>query len=391
MRAVSRVTVVLLAVSVALAPAIAGAQQTTPAGNTTTSDTVGPPQLQNFSLPGTVTRPADRPATTAPATTAGTTPAPRTPPATRAARAPATAAPASRVQPPEVRRTTAPAPRSAVQTSAPPPPVISTPVASQPAPTPSFAPAQTPEPAASSRPTIPLFAWLLAALAIGVGGALLFRRNRARQAYAGGDVDEYVAPEAASAPPSAPVPPPAPPPVPQAPSAPAGIVSTRLRPRLEIAFRPLRCVLDHERATIDFELDLFNAGSAPARDIFIDATAFNAGPTQDALIAGFFDSRREQGHAIEVLAPLDRTMVPLQLALPRDQLQPYELGGQQVFVPLVAFNATYGWGSGSGQTAASYLLGRQTQGEKLAPFRLEAGPRIFRSLGAKALPAAMTK
>lgn len=180
-------------------------------------------------------------------------------------------------------------------------------------------------------------------------------------------------------------------PVPQAPATPTGIVSTRLRPRLEVGFRPTRCVLDQERATIDFELELFNAGSAPARDIAVDAAAFNAGADQNAMIAGFFENRRKQGQAVEVLAPLDRTVVPLQLVLPRDQLQPYELGGQQVFVPLIAFNATFASAAGSGQTCASYLLGRQTESEKLAPFRIDAGPRIFRNLAAKALPGGIMK
>jgi hypothetical protein len=37
------------------------------------------------------------------------------------------------------------------------------------------------------------------------------------------------------------------------------------------------------------------------------------------------------------------------------------------------------------------MLGRDTMGEKLAPFRLELGPRIVRSVGARPLPIAVRK
>jgi len=50
---------------------------------------------------------------------------------------------------------------------------------------------------------------------------------------------------------------------------------------------------------------------------------------------------------------------------------------------LIGFNALYRWSGGDGQTSNSYLLGRETKSEKLAPFRLDLGPRIFRGLGAR--------
>jgi hypothetical protein len=57
---------------------------------------------------------------------------------------------------------------------------------------------------------------------------------------------------------------------------------------------------------------------------------------------------------------------------------------------MLALNALYKWSSGSeGQTSASYLLGRDTQGEKLAPFRLDLGPRLFRAVGARLLPSGL--
>jgi hypothetical protein len=67
-------------------------------------------------------------------------------------------------------------------------------------------------------------------------------------------------------------------------------------------------------------------------------------------------------------------------------VQLFEVAGRQVFVPLIGFNILYRWGGGEGQTSNGFLLGRDTQGEKLAPFRIDLGPRVFRGLGARPLP-----
>ena len=71
------------------------------------------------------------------------------------------------------------------------------------------------------------------------------------------------------------------------------------------------------------------------------------------------------------------------VSLTRDQMRQFEVAGRRLFVPLIGFNALYRWSGGDGQTSASYLLGRDTKSEKLAPFRLDLGPRIFRGLGAR--------
>ena len=71
------------------------------------------------------------------------------------------------------------------------------------------------------------------------------------------------------------------------------------------------------------------------------------------------------------------------VSLTRDQMRQYEVGGRRLFVPLIGFNALYSWSGGDGQTSASYLVGRDTKAEKMAPLRLDLGPRTFRGLGAR--------
>jgi hypothetical protein len=393
----------------ALAPWGALAQEApSPVSNTPATDSVGPRALQDFSLKGTVTRAAEQPAAT-PAPQKRQPQAQSQPTTADVARAVST--PANRSQPPRVRLTDRNGAETTVSAVAPAPqpertthPLRQSPAASSvtaalprlgqdvdqasataPAATPTFAP--EPESAGTLAPEhkLSILPWLLAALALGAGGAFLFWRSRGREAFAGGpQADVFIAPPStpAPAPRSAPAPN-APDPTPSIP----GIVSTRLRPWIDIGFHPLRCVLEKDKVTVDFEVELFNSGSAPARAVLIEGSLFNAGPVQDEEIGRFFANPVGEGERIAMIPPLKRVSLRTQVAVPSDRVHAYEMADRQVFVPLIAFNALYGWSGGKGQTSASYLLGRDTKGEKMAPFRLDLGPRIFRGIAGRLLPA----
>lgn len=150
--------------------------------------------------------------------------------------------------------------------------------------------------------------------------------------------------------------------------------------------QPLRLVVTDDAVTVEFELDLFNSGSGPARDVHVAAAIISAGEAQDQALANFFGQRPGPGERIEVIQPLKRVTFVTQVAVAADQLRALEIGGRRVLVPLIAFNATYGWSGKAGQTSVSYLLGREGKGEKLAPFRLDLGPRQFRAPAARPLP-----
>jgi hypothetical protein len=415
----------LLAGPPPLPPATAHAQEAPPA-STAPSDTIGPQELQNFSLNGTVTRPADKPAApqAAPQRREQQTQAQTTAPAPQ----PSTALPATT----NTETATGPAPASQqTQTAA--GDVVTTPQLAHAAPealrqsapsssvtvalpnvgsgetaaSAAVAPASTgdfaPEPSTGTLAPghgFSLLPWLLAALVLALGGAFLFWRNRSRQEFAaagGPRVDAFVAPQPAPAP--APQPrrapepalQPAPAPKPAATAAPVGVVSTRLRPWIDIGFHPIRCVLDDERLMVEFDIELFNSGSGPARAVLVEGSLFNAGPAQDQEIGAFFANPVGDGERLAVIPPLKRVALRTQVAVPRAQVQAYELAGRPVFVPVIAFNALYSWSSGEGQTSVSYLLGKDTKGEKMGPFRMDLGSRIFRGVAAHLLPAGLRK
>jgi hypothetical protein len=155
-----------------------------------------------------------------------------------------------------------------------------------------------------------------------------------------------------------------------------------LRPWLELEFTPQRALVDDNKAAVAFELSIFNSGSASAHDVLVEVALFNAGPMHDHQILQFFD-RKGEGERIREIPPLQRVTVESAVTLRREFVRPIEVEGRMLFVPLLALNAAYRWSAGLGQTAVSYVVGKTTAGDKLAPFRLDLGPRVFRKLGAR--------
>ncbi|HKX92860.1 MAG TPA: hypothetical protein VJM15_10615 [Sphingomicrobium sp.] len=390
MRAVSRLKLAMLAAGLMLAasPTLAQNAQESASG-TPAAEAIGPRELQNFSLDGTVTRQADAPPVGAPAQSR-TTPAP--PPPQGAAGATPRATPRTAA----VRETPSPASQpsrrgEALALELPPTPAGASPLPAA-APQPGFAVDVAPASAPLRPPPGPTWwPWLLLAVLGGATAAFLLRRRRSHEAFAGGpSVDAFAGPEPAAVP--RPAPAPAPPPPPKAPTAkPSGIVSTRLRPWIEIGFAPIGCSVDDDRVLIDFEVELFNSGAGPARDILVEASMFNAGPTQDRDIGAFFAKPVGEGERIQVLPPLQRITFRSALVAPRTNIQQFELAGRKLFVPLVAFNAIYRWSGGDGQTSSGYLLGREGKSDKLGPLRLDLGPRAFTNLASRLLPNGVRK
>lgn len=397
-----------------LMPAAGIAQSTSdPAQSSTPStDAVGPQELQNFSLPGNVTKPADQQgqppqASSSPATTPQSTPDQAAPVTARAERKEPRRNPEIRVPTavPASANTPTPVPSTSVGA------VVGSPPASQEHAAPATAPVQPttfpapapapiePEPAPGSEHRLLVWPWLLAALALVGSMFFLLWRRRQQSAFAGApQLDMFTAPEPAPAPPPtappvarAPVPPRAlePTPAPRPKPVSAGIVSTRLRPVLEVDARPLRCLVEEDRVILEFELELFNAGTAPARAVLAEASLFNAGAQQEQELSAFFANPVGAGERLDVIPPMKRITFINQVVASREAIQEYELGGRKVFVPILAFNALYAWSAGEAQTSAAYLVGRDTAGEKLGPLSLDRGPREIGKLASRSLPTAV--
>lgn len=387
----------------ALLAAPASAQQAAPAATNTqaTPDVVGPAQLKDFSLNGTVTRRADTPAATAPAATRTPTrsaetssPSPSPAPAAQDRRATRTPSFAPRQAPEPVRQQRqAPTQRDPFDFAPPTPARDASAGFSAPAITPmATAPLDSYSPAVedSGGGFLKWLPWLAALIAAAGAAIWYFRRERSggyALAGAGGNASAFdagpmPAPPRPAPAPRAPVPTPAPTP-PAAPEAPVGIISTRLRPSLELEFVPTRAVVNDEGATVEFDIAVFNSGSAPARNLTIEAALFNAGTDQDQAIAAFFTNPTAKGEPIPALPPLQRMTFTHSVSMTRDQMRLFKADDRSVFIPVIAFNSLFQWSGGPGQTSTSYIVGRDGNGDKLAPFRADLGARAFRDVAAR--------
>lgn len=184
------------------------------------------------------------------------------------------------------------------------------------------------------------------------------------------------------------------PPAPPAPSAPApavaagsGVVGLAIRPWLNLEFIPDRAAATQTEAVVQYELLIKNVGNMVAGNIRVQARMFNAGADQDEQINAFFSQKIGTGPSVsKVLAIPPRKGARLRSAvsMSNEEVREISVQGRRLFIPLVAINVLYEWGNGrSGQTAASYLVGREPDAPegKMGPFRLDLGPRVYRSVG----------
>ncbi len=322
----------------------------------------------------TVTPP---PATVQPAPqTAPTRPAPEQSRATRPAERPtATPAPAA----PANQSEAAPPPATA-PVEAPPAPAAN---AAEPSPT-------TPRPAPENAPQAGILPWIVGgALALlALAGLLLLRRRRVDDSQP----DPRPAPEAA-APPIAPPPPaPAPaaspsPPPPTLPEPDTG------RPWLDMDLAITQARFSLVGVTVAYSLILHNRGETAAQDIMVRGVIGNAGAQQQALLQGFFggDEGMPLHHSVAI-EPGETRVLAGELRLAADAIQPVQMGQRSLLIPIAAFDAAYRWGGegddplGEGRTARAFIVGQEQEPptDRLAPLRLDQGPRQYRRPAARA-------
>lgn len=387
------------------------------------ADVVGPSQLQNFNLQGTVTRPADRPAEPQPQPAAPAPAAPRNNTAssietssTAPSAEPITRRPVAGSSTTEAssRGSALSADRTASTEAL--TPSLPLEVTTNPAPQSSYDGSASLAAAAPADSGSLSWPWIAALMALMGGGAFIaWSRHRARQRYGDPGRMAFAGPaadieaEPAQLPPDRPRPDPVPPraqpaprpdPVPPMPAgqprpAPASdglIVSTRLKPELNVQFQPDRAVVTEQEVLLQFDVILTNSGSAPARDVLVEAKLVPAHAEQDREIATFFQQPQATGDRMAAIAPLAKVALKSAVRLPLDQLHSFEVDGRKLFVPLVAFNILFRSGGDEEQASASFLVGRgNDRDEKLAPFRLDLGPGIFRGLSARPHSSGLTR
>jgi MYXO-CTERM domain-containing protein len=266
------------------------------------------------------------------------------------------------------------------------PPAVPPPPADAPA-----APVEPPAPVAAE----PGSGWLWivgAALALAAVAGAFWWRMRRRPQDAEPEAEPVAAPDDRPAPPApaAPVAPaPAVPPAPQ-PVAPAPAID---RPWIDMDLFVAQARFSLMGVTIAYRLTLHNRGSAAARDVMVRGIVGNAGAQQQALLEAFFSGADGLPlHSAVGIAPGETVQLTGDLRLPPDRIVPVTMGERQLLIPIAAFDAGYRWGAeedepaGQGRTARAFIVGQEQEppADRLAPLRLDQGPRQYRRPAARA-------
>ncbi|WP_295636159.1 hypothetical protein [Novosphingobium sp.] len=326
----------------------------------------------------------------APSPTAKPTARPTSPPVARQ-----TAAPVQRA-PVVVPRVTAPV-TVAGPTSAPvavpsaEPVPTATPSLATPEPTASSVPAPAPTPATADN-SYP--AWLYAAfaavLALVAGGLVWWRRRQSPRALPAPD---FIPPMVPAKPSEDVARDPIVVPAPDF-GSPLGssdpiVTPAAPKPVLSLALEATRMSATLFNATLAYRLVVTNTGAAALSGIEIggDMTSAHASrPTEEQL--GLDGATLAPLHGVAGLAPGESVTLGGELRLPLSAILPIRRGDAQLFVPLARFAVQAQEPDGKPIVMRrAFLVGqsRSAQADKLQPFRLDLGPRLYSELGQRGL------
>lgn len=247
------------------------------------------------------------------------------------------------------------------------------------------APAATPATGTGLLPWLAGIGVVLAGLAL-----LLLRRRRGADRAMTADpvtvdpVEIEPAPEAAPEP-AIPSPPPAPAVAPVAPPA------DTARPWIDMDLMIGQARYSLVGVTIAYTLILHNRGTLPAHDLLVRGAIGNAGAGQQAMLEQFFTGADGMPlHSAVALRPGDHCRVEGELRLPPDRIEPVAMNGRSLLIPVAAFDLAYRWDGAAdaqGRTARAFIVGQEQEppADRLAPLRMDQGPRQFRRPAARAV------
>lgn len=276
---------------------------------------------------------------------------------------------------PAARQAAQETPQPPAESPAPAPPSVT----AQPAPVPQ-APATGPsalQAAPAETPSGSNLPWIIAALvAAGTAGLVLWRRRKPVERIADGapvvetgvTPQDDMAPVAASARVAEPVPP------------------DRPGAALAIEFQPQGARHTLIGAAVGYRIILRNEGEVAAENVAIASMIATADARQEQGLASFFaEPVYAPTHAAERIEPGASVQFAGELRLASDAIVPIQVRDRALLIPLVAFSAHYDWDGGNGYSAAAFIVGEESDPprERMAPFRLDQGPRQYRSVGSR--------
>ncbi len=158
-------------------------------------------------------------------------------------------------------------------------------------------------------------------------------------------------------------------------------------PAITISFRPHRANTTLFNAVLGFELSLSNHCDEALTEIRVFGSMDQAG---EQIIGQSAISDDSIFREISVLGVGKTETVVAEFRIPLTSIRPIVFRSQTLFVPQIQFSIEYTDDAGFRHfQTAGFLVGQEHQPprQKMAPFRLDKGPRSFAPLGHRLLPA----
>lgn len=162
------------------------------------------------------------------------------------------------------------------------------------------------------------------------------------------------------------------------------------RANLTLEFIPDKAMLSFTALTIKGQLRLINTGELPARNMRLRATLLSANSQQNQMLAAFHSGAITiPEESLGEATAGERIAMQIEMSLPVAELQSFEVQSRRIMVPVMVANLAYDWDGGSDMVKLACLVGKEAEppAPKMAPFRLDLGPRSFAPLGQRPLYA----
>ncbi|MBL0923472.1 MAG: hypothetical protein IBJ12_03270 [Sphingomonadaceae bacterium] len=160
------------------------------------------------------------------------------------------------------------------------------------------------------------------------------------------------------------------------------------RAKLTLEFIPETATLSFTALTVRGQLRLINVGDVTARNMLLRATLLSANRQQEKMLAAFHSGTIDVPEEPIGEAKIgERIAMQIEMSLPMAELQSFEVQSRRIMVPVMVANLAYEWDGGRDVVKLACLVGKEAQppAPKMAPFRLDLGPRRFAPLGQRPL------
>jgi hypothetical protein len=160
------------------------------------------------------------------------------------------------------------------------------------------------------------------------------------------------------------------------------------RANLTLEFIPDKATLSFTALTIKGQLRLINAGEVSARNMRLRATLLSANSQQGEMLAAFHSGAiTVPEESLGDATAGERIAMQIEMSLPVAELQSFEVQSRRIMVPVMVASLAYDWDGGSDVVKLACLVGKEARppAPKMAPFRLDLGPRSFAPLGQRPL------